>query len=237
MLKYVRDNSEVKTGDNNIEVKVTPKSIMRPTIKGNVEYKKRVEIGSTVKLEADRESASDYYFACWKIGSNENYSISHEFTMPDSDYYIKAYWSKTFIVKMHKMLQEDLNAWDDDIPKGSTKVELLRSNDTLITYTHPSKPNVNKLQNNEEGTLIPVYTSTTSDEEKLIKNIPKIQLQLKVSSFTGLKGVVYRYTFGDKNGQTDNTIQEGSSRGLIKINKATLNSAVLHVWLKHADKY
>ena len=114
MLKYVRDNSEVKTGDNNIEVKVTPKSIMRPTIKGNVEYKKRVEIGSTVKLEADRESASDYYFACWKIGSNENYSISHEFTMPDSDYYIKAYWSKEFIMKMHKILDDD----KDNFPSG-----------------------------------------------------------------------------------------------------------------------
>ena len=238
LLECVNGAEGEKTDDNNIAVGITPTGLPHSNLHGDQgEYKKRINVGNKVELVASRNSASDYYFAYWKEGSDENYAMSKEFNMPDKNCDIKAYWSKTFIVKMHKMLQEDLNAWDDQIPKSRTKVELFRSNGTVITPTSTGHSDVNRLQNNEEGTLIPVYASTTKDEEKLIKNIPKIQLQFEVSAFTGLNGVVYRYTFGDKNGQTNNTIQEGNSRGLIKINKAILNSAVLHVWLKHAGKY
>ena len=227
LLEYVQDNTEIKTNDDKIEVNVPPSNVMGSTIKGNTEYKKRVTVGSTVKLEAKKEAGTDYYFACWKDGNDEKYPMTYEFNMPDKNCDIKAYWSKTFIVKMHEMLEDDKKDWPNDKPFGLTQVILLQG-----TRVITKEGDDNILQNNAEGTLIPVYQSwAIVGGDHYIKNIDKIHLRLKLSNGS-IRDVIYKYNFGDKDGAKNQSWNFNQSTDEFTINKNTLESAVLNVWLK-----
>lgn len=226
-LEYVNGVEGLNTHDANIAVGITPKDLPLFKLYGNEEdYKKRIKVGIKVKLRASRNSTSDYYFAYWKKGSDENYAMSQEFNMPDADCSIKAYWSKTFIVKMHEMLEDDKKDWPTTKPYGLTQVKLLKG-DIVITKEGEDD---NILQNNAEGTLIPVYGSV-SNVDQMIKNINKIHLKLKLSN-ESIRDVMYRYNFGDKDGSKHPSWNLNQSTDQFTIDKTTLESAVLNVWLK-----
>ncbi|MGP1416073.1 MAG: hypothetical protein ACTTJ6_09170 [Treponema sp.] len=232
-LEYVNGVEGLNTHDANIEVGITPTGLSQFILRGNEEdYKKRIKVGIKVKLKASRNSTSDYYFAYWKKGSDENYAMSQEFNMPDADCSINTYWSKTFIVKMHEMLEEDVKDWPTTKPYGLTQVKLLLSNDFTVTKEGEDD---NILQNNAEGTLIPVYGSV-SNLDQMIKNINKIHLRLKLSNGS-VRDVIYKYNFGDKDGDKYQSWNYNHHTDEFTINKTTLESAVLNVWLKDIKLY
>ncbi|MGP1521459.1 MAG: hypothetical protein ACTTIZ_08175 [Treponema sp.] len=231
-LEYVNGVEGLNTHDANIAVGITPTGLSQFILRGNEEdYKKRIKVGIKVKLKASRNSTSDYYFAYWKKGSDENYAMSQEFNMPDADCSIKAYWSKTFIVKMHEMLEEDVKDWPSDKPFGLTQVKLLKGS---VVITKEGEDD-NILQNNVEGTLIPVYGSV-SNLDQMIKNIDKIRLRLKLSN-ANVRDVIYKYNFGDKDGDKYQSWNYNNYTDEFTINKTTLESAVLNVWLKDIKLY
>ena len=228
LLECVNGLEGLNTHDANIAVGITPTGLSQFILRGNEEdYKKRIKVGIKVKLKASRNSTSDYYFAYWKKGSDENYAMSQEFNMPDADCSIKAYWSKTFIVKMHEMLAEDKKDWPSTKPFGLTQVILLKG-----TRVITKEGDDNILQNNAEGTLIPVYQSwAIVGGDHYIKNIDKIHLRLKLSN-ESIRDVIYKYNFGDKDGAKNQSWNFNQSTDKFTINNTTLESAVLNVWLK-----
>ena len=233
LLEYVNGVEGLNTHDANIAVGITPTGLSQFILRGNEEdYKKRIKVGIKVKLKASRDSTSDYYFAYWKKGSDENYAMSQEFNMPDADCSIKAYWSKTFIVKMHEMLEEDKKDWPTTKPYGLTQVKLLLGNDFTVTKEGEDD---NILQNNAEGTLIPVY-GDVSNVDQMIKKIDKIHLRLKLSNGS-VRDVIYRYNFGDKDGNKHQSWNYNNYTDRFTIDKTTLESAVLNVWLKDIKLY
>jgi len=232
LLECVNGLEGLNTHDANIAVGITPTGLSQFILRGNEEdYKKRIKVGIKVKLKASRNSTSDYYFAYWKEGNDEEYAMSKEFNMPDADCSIKALWSKTFIVKMHEMLEEDKKDWPTTKPYGLTQVKLLKGS-AVITKEGDDD---NILQNNAEGTLIPVYGSV-SNLDQMIKNIDKIRLRLKLSN-SSIRDVIYKYNFGDKAGAKGQSLTHNNSTDEITINKNTLESAVLNVWLKDIKLY
>lgn len=231
LLECVNGVEGLNTHDANIVVGITPTGLSQFILRGNEEdYKKRIKVGIKVKLKASRNGDPDYYFAYWKKGSDENYAMSQEFNMPDADCSIKAYWSKTFIVKMHEMLEDDKKDWPNDKPFGLTQVKLLRGS---VVITKEGDDNI--LQNNAEGTLIPAYGSV-SNLDQMIKNIDKIHLCLKLSNGS-IRDVIYKYNFGDKDGNKYQSWNYNSHTDEFTIDKTTLESAVLNVWLKDIKLY
>jgi|GEM_PF-5853300 hypothetical protein len=112
---------------------------------------------------------------------------------------------------------------NDENSIGNTAVVLF-NNDDMLSW--------NKIKNNEEGTLIPLYTnSAISNKDHYIKNIDKIHLILKIADFVGATDVVYKYNFGDKADTKNESYTHINLIDEIIIDKTTLKSAVLNVWL------
>ena len=229
LLEYVQDNTEIKTNDDKLIIQVAPTGLPNSIFAGNSESecKKRVFVNKEVELEAIKRTGTDYYFACWKDGDDEKYPMTYKFKMPNTNCDIKAYWSKTFIVKMHEMLEDDKKDWPSTKPFGLTQVILLKG-----TRVITKEGDNNILQNNAEGTLIPVYQGwAIVGEDHYIKNIDKIHLRLKLSN-ESIRDVIYKYNFGDKDGAKNQSWDFNQSTDEFTINNTTLESAVLNVWLK-----
>ena len=168
--------------------------------------------------------------------------MSYEFNMPDGDSYIKAYWSKTFIVKMHRI--PDINPFYDvnDIfdafdqsKNGVTKIILV---DGRVLTEEDSR---NDMKNDKEGTLIPVFKSGITEDRKNIKNIKKIYFRIlgliaKNNSAFNPKRVVYKIAFGDENGNKYETVKQNNNTAEANLENMTVNSAILHIWLIDLDK-
>jgi len=252
LLEYTEGNDENKLHSDDsskliITVTETQNNSLLGTLFGNSESecKKRIKIGSDIKLEAIKTTGTDYYFACWKNGDDEKYPMTYEFKMPDKNCDIKAYWSKTFIVKMHRIPDtepfRDVNAFFDAFdPKknGFTKIILVDVGGVEVTKKNFSS---NDMKNDKEGTLIPMFKDGISEESKNIKNIREIYFRIiSLVNRNGFpfnpKKVVYKIAFGDKIDDKYETVKEHNNEAKTSLEGKTINSAILHVWLTDLDK-